>query len=208
MADRLTAMNETLFPKLFPPGFTLETPRVILRPMTEGDYERLLSVATDADVFRYFAKDLSKPAELKAWVDEALAARSAFMRMPFTIYDKDEKQICGSTSYGNFSFYDQRVEIGWTWLGRDFIGKGVNKEAKFALLSYAFEVMKMERVEIKTDMLNERARAALIKVGMKPEGVLRSHMLMQNNRRRDSIYFGMLREEWGERKQNFFAEFI
>lgn len=68
--------------------------------------------------------------------------------------------------------------------------------------------MKMERVEIKTDNLNERAKAALIKVGMKPEGVLRSHMQMHSDRRRDSIYFGMIREEWEERKMNFFSDLM
>jgi RimJ/RimL family protein N-acetyltransferase len=85
---------------------------------------------------------------------------------------------------------------------------GVNMPAKFALLSYAFEVMKMERVEAKTDFLNERAKAGLLKIGMKPEGVLRSHMLMPGNRRRDSIYYSIIREEWPERKQSFFSQFM
>jgi RimJ/RimL family protein N-acetyltransferase len=83
---------------------------------------------------------------------------------------------------------------------------GVNRHAKFALLSYAFEVMQMERVEIKTDFLNERAKAALLKIGMKPEGVLRSHMQMHSNRRRDTIYFSIIKNEWQERKENFFAD--
>jgi RimJ/RimL family protein N-acetyltransferase len=85
---------------------------------------------------------------------------------------------------------------------------GVNKSVKFALLSYAFEVMKMERVEAKTDFLNERAKAGLLKVGMIPEGVLRSHMQMHSGRRRDSIYFSLLRSEWPERKPLFFAELM
>ncbi len=201
-------MSEDLFAKFLSPEFSLETPRVILRPMKKDDYEVLLPLASDPAIFTYFTRDLSQPGELSAWMDEAFAAKAARTRMPFIIYDKDEKQVCGCTSYGNISFYDRRIEIGWTWLGADFIGKGVNKQVKFALISYAFEVMKMERVEIKTDMLNERSKAALIKVGMKPEGVLRSHMLMHSNRRRDSIYFSIIREEWGERKKSFFAELI
>jgi RimJ/RimL family protein N-acetyltransferase len=66
--------------------------------------------------------------------------------------------------------------------------------------------MKMERVEIKTDFLNERAKAALLKIGMKPEGVLRSHMQMHSNRRRDTIYFSIIKNEWQERKEHFFAD--
>jgi RimJ/RimL family protein N-acetyltransferase len=68
--------------------------------------------------------------------------------------------------------------------------------------------MKMERVEIKTDNLNERSKAALLKIGMVPEGVLRSHMLMHSNRRRDSIYFSILKSEWEERRQSFFPEML
>jgi RimJ/RimL family protein N-acetyltransferase len=68
--------------------------------------------------------------------------------------------------------------------------------------------MKMERVEAKTDVLNERAKAGLLKVGMIPEGVLRSHTLMHSGRRRDTIYFSILRNEWPERKPAFFAELL
>jgi len=133
---------------------------------------------------------------------------AAGQRMPFTIIDKDTKKIGGSSSYGNISFYDKRLEIGWSWLGPGYLGMGVNKHVKFALLSYAFEVMKMERVEAKTDMLSERAKAGLLKVGMIPEGVLRSHTLMHSDRRRDTIYYGLLRSEWPERKSSFFAEML
>jgi RimJ/RimL family protein N-acetyltransferase len=139
---------------------------------------------------------------------EAFAEKELFRRMPFLIYDKDAKQTAGSTSFGNISFFDQRVEIGWTFLGPEFIGTGLNKQAKFALLSFAFEVMKMERVEVKTDVLNERSKSALLKVGMIPEGVLRSHMQMHSNRRRDTIYFSILKSEWPERKESFFAEIL
>jgi RimJ/RimL family protein N-acetyltransferase len=128
--------------------------------------------------------------------------------MPFTIIDRDTKEICGSTSLGNLSFYDKRVEIGWSWLSPDYIGMGVNMAVKFALMSFAFEVMKMERVEAKTDFLNERAKAGLLKIGMKPEGVLRSHMQMPGNRRRDSAYYAMLKDEWKERKAMFFSHLI
>ena len=190
----------------FPPGFQLETPRVMLRGMQPEDLEIYKGLSDDPDIWKFFTKDLSDPAEMELWVKEALEEKAQKKKMPFTVFDKDTKSICGSTSYGNFSFYDKRVEIGWTWLGKEFIGMGVNRQAKFALLSYAFEVMKMERVEIKTDFLNERAKSALLKIGMKPEGVLRSHMQMHSNRRRDTIYFSIIKNEWQERKENFFAD--
>src|SRR5688572_12880028 len=196
------------FNKFFPEDFVIETLRVIIRPLKENDFESFIPLTKNADTWKHFTKDLSSESELKVWMDDAMNEKTEGKRMPFTIIDRDTKQICGSTSYGNISFYDKRLEIGWSWLGPEYIGMGVNKPVKFALLSYAFEVMKMERVEAKTDFLNERAKAGLLKVGMIPEGVLRSHMQMPGNRRRDSAYYSILKEEWKERKELFFSHLI
>lgn len=209
----ITNSTETITPskayqKFFPSTFVLETPRVVLRLLDRGDLPTLLSIAGDKQIWKYFTKDLSNEIELKDWIEEALFDREQGKRMPFTIIDKDTKTICGSTSFGNISFYDKRLEIGWSWLGTGSMGTGVNKHAKFALLSYAFEAMKMERVEVKTDNLNERAKAGLLKIGMKPEGILRSHMQMHSNRRRDSIYYSILRDEWELVKERFFPELL
>jgi RimJ/RimL family protein N-acetyltransferase len=199
---------KTDYQKFFPDHFTLETPRVLLRLITPQDYEAFLPLTKDKDLWRFFPKNLSDEQELKNWMQQSFSEREKGVRMPFAIIDKHTHEMAGSTSYLNISFYDKRLEIGSTWLGTSFIGTGVNREAKFALLSFAFEVMKMERVETKTDNLNERSKAALLKIGMKPEGVLRSHMLMHDNRRRDTIYFSIIKSEWEERKLHFFPEMI
>lgn len=196
------------FQRFFTPTFTLETPRVLLRIMEPGDLEAYLSAGTSDDTWAYFIRQLNTEEAMKQWMDEALQEYRDQKRVPFTVIDKDTGSVCGSTSYGNISFFDRRIEIGWSWLGRDAMGTGVNKNAKFALLSFAFDVMGMKRVEIKTDNLNERAKAALLKVGMKPEGILRSHTQMHSNRRRDTIYFSIISEEWEERKFYFFPEML
>jgi RimJ/RimL family protein N-acetyltransferase len=199
---------KTDYQRFFPDHFSLETQRVLLRLVTPQDYEAFLPLTKDKDIWMYFSKDLSDEQELKDWMQKLFEERKEELRMPFTVIDKHSNEICGSTSFLNISFFDRRLEIGSTWLGTSFIGTGVNRQAKFALLSFAFEVMKMERVEIKTDNLNERSKAALLKVGMKPEGVLRSHMVVHGNRRRDTLYFSILRSEWEERKSNFFPEML
>lgn len=199
-------MQQENYQKYFPDDFTLETPRVQLRLLKPEDVHALKILTKNADIWKYFTFDLSDDTALMNWIDEALAGRRAFNRMPFLIIDKDNNQICGSTSYGNISFYDKRIEIGWSWLGIDFMGTGVNRNAKFALLSHAFEALQMERVEVKTDYLNERARAALLKIGMYEEGVLRSHMLMHSNRRRDTVYYSIIRDEWLAVKKRFFPD--
>jgi|SRR4030095_2585982 RimJ/RimL family protein N-acetyltransferase len=198
----------TEYKKFFSDSIILETQRVELRLMRMDDFEELHSLAQSPGLWKYFTKNLAVGSELKQWMEDAMQERQQEKRMPFVVIDKDEKKICGCTSFGNISFYDKRIEIGWTWLGEHFLGSGVNRQAKFALLSFAFEVMKMERVELKTDNLNERAKSSLRKIGAKEEGILRSHMLMQENRRRDSVYFSILKDEWEMVKRNYFVDLI
>ena len=194
------------FVTCFPAGFYLETSKVLMRPMEAEDINDLLPLAQAADLWKYFTKELSDQKELQLWINEALEDRSHSRKMPFTIIDKAGNIVCGTTSFGNISFYDKRIEIGWTWLGENYIGAGINRHCKYALLQYAFEVMQFERVEIKTDNLNERAKRALRKIGAIEEGVLRSHMQMPHNRRRDSVYFSILRPEWDDVKRDFFSD--
>jgi len=199
-------MQQELYQKFFPDDFTLETPRVLLRLLKVEDFASLQPLAKNEDIWKYFTKQLSSDEELKKWIEDALNERKSFIRMPFIVIDKDTNTICGSTSFGNISFFDKRIEIGWSWLGVDFMGTGVNRHAKFALMSHAFEAMGMERVEIKTDVLNQRARKALLKIGMYEEGVLRSHQQMHSNRRRDTIYYSIIRDEWINVKKLFFSD--
>jgi len=198
----------TEYKKYFPDSLVLETPRVKLRLMQMDDFESLHSLAQSPALWKYFVKNLTDPTELRQWMNEAFQEREQGKRVPFVVIDKDEQKICGCTSFGNISFYDRRIEIGWTWLGEKFLGSGVNRQAKFGLLCYAFEILKMERVEIKTDNLNERSKAALRKIGATEEGILRSHMLMQDNRRRDSVYYSFLKDEWEKVKRSYFGELM
>lgn len=193
------------FDKYFPNDLSLETDRVQLRILQWADVEHLKPLTASDTSWNYFTKALNDEASYSAWMKEALADYGMQRRVPFVIIDKQNNSYAGSTSYGNVSFVDKRIEIGWSWLGDACKGTGVNTHAKFVLMRYAFETLGFERVEIKTDNLNERSKAALKKVGAKPEGVLYNHMQMLNNRRRDSIYFAVLKSEWPDVKRDNFG---
>lgn len=197
---------QTEYNKFFPDTLQLETPRVILRLMQPADKESLAAIAGPQEIWTYFTFELNKEEELQRWMGIAAQERADGKRMPFVIIDKTTGAICGCTSFGNISFYDKRIEIGWTWLGTASIGSGVNHHAKFILLTYAFEALGFERVEIKTDNLNERAKKALVHIGAREEGVLKSHMLMPHGRRRDSVYYGIVREDWETVKMLYFGD--
>jgi RimJ/RimL family protein N-acetyltransferase len=139
-------------------------------------------------------------------MDMAFADREAGTRRPFTIIEKTSGKIAGSSSMGNISYYDLRLEIGWSWLGTDFRSTGLNRHAKFAMMCYAFEELNFERVEFKTDVQNARARKGLENVGGVEEGVLRSHMTMWNNRRRSSVFYSVLKNEWPILRQTIFKD--
>lgn len=186
---------------------TLETDHVLLRPMADNDRDGFfLLAAQDPDMCSFFSLNLADPEQLHDWMLQARADKQAGTRMPFAIIDKNTGQLAGSSSMGNISYHDLRLEIGWSWLGPAFRSTGLNKHAKFAMMSYAFEQLQFERVEFKTDVQNARARRGLEKVGGVEEGILRSHMTMWNNRRRTSIYYSVLKNEWPALKTGIFAE--
>jgi len=170
----------------------LESDQILLRPLQTEDFSALLEITQDASLWTYFTNDLSTLAGLEAWA----AGHFSGDRLQFVVVDKATQQVLGSTGFGNYFPRDQRIEIGWTWLGRAAQGTGINAQMKSLMLHYAFNELGMLRVEFKTDVLNLPARQALLRLGATEEGVLRSHTLMTKGRRRDTIYYSFLRGEW------------
>jgi RimJ/RimL family protein N-acetyltransferase len=170
----------------------LENDQLLLRPLQVADFPALLPLTQDPSLWTYFTHDLSTLAGLEAWA----AGHFSGERLQFVVIDKQSGKIHGSTGFGNYFPRDQRIEIGWTWLGKAFQGTGINAQMKSLMLNYAFDALGILRVEFKTDVLNLPARQALLRLGATEEGVLRSHTLMTNDRRRDTIYYSFLRGEW------------
>lgn len=192
---------------MIPGDLTIETSKVYLRPVEENDYSDFLQLAQqDPGMWEYFSLNLGDEKQLTQWMEMAAADKKAGTRRSFTIIEKASEKIAGSSSMGNISYHDLRLEIGWSWLGNNFRSTGINRHTKYAMMNYAFEKLNFERVEFKTDVLNARARKGLENVGGTEEGILRSHMTMWNNRRRTSIYYSVLKDEWPVVKQTFFKD--
>ncbi|WP_228979329.1 GNAT family N-acetyltransferase [Streptomyces sp. DH12] len=183
----------------------LENDRVRLAPVTEADRKPVRAVAMDPDIWRYFVTAVTDETDFKEFFDTGLADQAAGRRVVFAITDKESGRIAGSMSYGNMAEADRRLEIGWSWLGRDFRGRGVNRWAKYLLLEHAFERLGAERVEFKTDVLNTQARRGLANIGAVEEGTLRSFNFMPGGRRRDAVFYSVLRDEWPQVKRELAA---
>lgn len=177
-------------------GVELENEYARLRPITPGDRAAFAEIVFDAHIWRYFVQRVDTDADLDCFIEQAVEDIAAGRRIVFAVFDKATGALAGSMAYGNLAEADRRLEIGWSWLGSAYRGKGLNRWAKFLLLQHAFEQFDCERVEFKTDVLNLQARKGLQNIGATEEGVLRSFNYMPDGRRRDAIYFSILRQEW------------
>ncbi len=179
-----------------PRPVTLEGRHVRLEPLSLAHQDRLCAVGLDAELWRWAQTSLVTPADMRAYIETALAWQAQGTALPFAILARATGQVVGSTRYANIERAERRLEIGWTWIARAAQRTPVNTEAKYLLLRHAFEMLGCIRVEFKTDVLNERSRAALLRIGAKQEGVLRSHMITASGRVRDSVYFSIVAAEW------------
>jgi len=184
---------------------TLENDRTLLRPIKETDLKALLYIAeSQPDLLLYSPSAFGTKKALKDYIIRANEQRELGNRMPFIIYDKKAQVWAGTTSFGNISNANHRVEIGWTWIGEKLQRTGLNRNNKFLMLQYAFEVAEYQRVEFKTDVRNEQSRTAMAKIGAKEDGILRSHTLLSDGHRRDTIYYSILKDEWPNIKETVF----
>ncbi len=185
----------------------LENRRARLRPLELTDFEALKAVAMDADLWQFTLTRADDAVSLAAYLRQAVAARGQGLRYPFAIIDRATGELAGSTSYYNVSAPDQRLSIGYTWVGTKFQRSGLNRACKHLLLSYAFDALNYERVELETDSRNHKSRTAMARMGATEEGTLRSHRPTQGGIRRDTVIFSIIRPEWPALRQSVFQEF-
>lgn len=187
---------------------TLENKRVLLRPLQESDIDHLRPVAlAQPELFQFMSTFIKSDDDLKRFILQALSDREQGKSIPFIIIDKRTNTPAGSTRFGNLEEQHKRVEIGWTWLGKEFHNTGLNKAMKYAMLQYAFETMGMNRVEIKTNEHNQRSRRAIESIGAQYEGLLRNHMINDDGTARNTVYYSIIREEWRDVKERIFGKY-
>lgn len=175
---------------------TLKGTYVTLEPMQIEHHAGLCEAGADEALFRWFPTSCAGDAPMRQWIEEALKDQQAGKALPFVIRTKHDGRIVGSTRFGNIAAVHRSAEIGWTWYAGSVQRTPVNTECKILLLKHAFETLKLNRVELKTDSLNEKSRAAIARIGATQEGIFRNHMVVQGDRIRHTVYFSITREEW------------
>lgn len=189
-------------------NIVLENDRVKLEPLTMAHFEPLLKICLAfPDLLKFSPSPFGTKENLQAYFDRHLDNKAQKTQYPFAIFDKKENVYAGTTSFLNISNKDERVEIGFTWLSPKFQRTGLNRNCKFLLLNFAFESLNFARVELKTDARNTQSRNAMKAIGCKEEGTLRSHTLMPDGHRRDTMYYSIVQDEWPSIKNEIFKEF-
>ena len=175
---------------------TLEGRMVRLEPLSLDHLDDLARVAFEGNLWRWTAVQPTDVEGLRAWIESAVSAATAGAEMPFATVDLASRRAVGSTRFISIVPEHKRLEIGWTWVGLAWQRTGANREAKLLQMTHAFETLGANRVEFKTDSLNEKANPGLLGIGATYEGMFRNHMVMPGGRLRHSTYYSVIVDEW------------
>jgi RimJ/RimL family protein N-acetyltransferase len=197
---------------VFPP-LTLEGAHVRLEPLSFDHVAGLTAAASGPrETFAHTWVPQGDEA-MRRYVEEVLALHGLGAAVPFATVQRASGRVVGSTRFFNLEYFrwpqgsrkppepPDAVEIGWTWLAPEAQRTAVNTEAKLLMLTHAFESWKVVRVNLRTDALNARSRAAIERLGAKLDGILRAHVPSALGGIRDTAAYSLLLKEWPEVKE-------
>ena len=179
---------------------TLRGLSVQLEPMRADHIDALTRVGLEPELWRWTQTFIATPHDMSRYVLQALDELSRGIALPFVIVAQPRGEVVGSTRYGSVDLANRRLEIGWTWIAPPYQRTAINTEAKLLLLTHAFERLGTNRVELKTDALNQKSRTAIARLGAVEEGTFRKHIVTSSGRVRDTVYYSIIDTEWPEVK--------
>ncbi|HDR8987823.1 GNAT family N-acetyltransferase [Burkholderia vietnamiensis] len=170
---------------------TLTGEHIVLRPLAASDRQALLDAAADGELWNSKVTVVPDERAVDAYLDTALQGHAAGTVMPFAIVERASGRVIGSTRFWKIDRNNRKLEIGHTWLSASAQRTRANTEAKWLLLAYAFDTL-----QFTTDELNEKSRAAILRLGAKQEGIVRHERIMPDGRKRNSVRFSIIDGEW------------
>lgn len=179
--------------------YILENERVRLEPLTDAHLDQLLPYSLkEPEIWTFSLISSAGKENLSAAIRQAQTARENGQAYAFAVYDKLSGEYAGTTRFYEISLSQKTLSLGYTWYGKAHQGTGLNKHCKYLLLEFAFEKIRMERVEFRADSRNSRSIAAMKSLGAVEEGTLRSNGCTADGSRRDSVVLSILQQEWIE----------
>ncbi|GEJ43800.1 MULTISPECIES: GNAT family N-acetyltransferase [unclassified Chryseobacterium] len=182
--------------KWIPYPTILEGKTVELIPLEKEHFEELYAAAADKELWELIPTDCSDKKLFYKSYELALSERESGNQYPFVIRHKETRKLIGSTRFFEIYPADKKLEIGWTWITKEFWGTSVNLECKLLLLTFCFETLRTNRVQLKTKDNNFRSRKAIEKIGGVFEGILRKDKVLGDGTTRNAAYYSILDNEW------------
>ena len=175
---------------------------VRLEPLAEKHIPGLAEIGVGQTFWDFMVYgNIATVEDMRGWVQDILSRAEKGTDLPFVAIHLASARVAGATRYLNIMPKDRGLEIGGTWYGPDFQRTPVNTECKYLLLQHAFETLGCIRVQLKTDLRNERSQKSIERIGAVKEGILRNHMILPDGRIRDSVFYSILDTEWPEVKK-------
>ncbi|WP_214792133.1 MULTISPECIES: GNAT family N-acetyltransferase [unclassified Exiguobacterium] len=182
---------------------TLENEVVKLVPMEISHIEGIWEAANNHEIWEHMSVDLTDKRNVEQYVQDAQKKRAAGTEFAFVIVDIETKKIIGATWFLDISMPHKRLEIGSTWLNPKSWRTNINTNCKFLLLTYCFEELGLNRVQIKTGHENIRSQRAIERIGAIKEGILRNHMIRKEGTIRHTVMYSVTKEDWPQVKERF-----
>jgi len=173
---------------------------VQLRILEPADAPALIDAAADGQLWNLNVTVVPGRSTIDGYIASALRGYEEGHVIPFVVIARDSGRIVGSTRFWKIDSANRKLEIGHTWLSQSAQRTAANTEAKYLMLKHAFEVMQTVRVQFTTDELNEKSRAAILRIGAKQEGIVRHERIMPDGRKRNSVRFSIIDTEWPDVK--------
>ncbi|MDI2145080.1 MULTISPECIES: GNAT family N-acetyltransferase [unclassified Pseudomonas] len=181
---------------------TLQGQGIVLRPLQYTDADALLHAAADGELWNLTVTVVPSATTIDSYLKKALDGREAGTVMPFAIVLKKTGEVIGSTRFWKIDPLNRKLEIGSSWIAARFQKTFVNTEAKYLMLRHAFEVLDCVRVQFTTDENNQKSRHAILRLGAHQEGIVRHERIMPDGRKRNSVRFSIIDDEWPQVRQN------
>ncbi|MEK5080009.1 GNAT family protein [Solibacillus sp. FSL W7-1436] len=181
----------------------LENDIIKLRPVQLSDIEAITNAADDERIWEHMSVTLLSREAVQNYIGNAVKERDKGISYMFAVIDKKTDTIVGCTSFLDISFPHKRLEIGATWYNPTVWRSAINTNCKFLLFQYCFEVLKLNRIQIKTGHENYRSQKAIERIGAVKEGVLRNHMIRKEGIIRHTVMYSVILEDWEKLKTMF-----
>jgi len=182
---------------MFTPHVSLIGTHVRLEPLSLAHAEGLLPHALEPEIWLYIPYgNINTLEKLQNMISGLLHKQKNGSDLCYTVFHQASNQPIGMTRYISVDRSNYGVEIGGTWYGKEYRRSAVNTEAKYLLLRHAFEVFACQRVQIQSDVRNERSQRAIERLGAVREGIMRKNKRMPDGHQRNSIMYSIIDDEW------------